>query len=243
MSKEWAAAPAARGTILSSEAGLTVSVPTSSSGSSSSLSDNYGAGLIGNFTITVTIPTYVMAVVSRRDPPPRLLVSGSMTFYDGETALATVPLDADGNATFVSDSWAFALGGHQIRAVYSGDAGHRADESDAAAVRIHKTPTELLLDVPAQVTLQPRQLLSLKATVRTLVPDLAAPDGIVAFFANGKRIGTVRLNSLGDPGIDANLPRGTYKITAVYRGSDTMKRSVSASATMKLMVQKVPTSM
>jgi hypothetical protein len=50
--------------------------------------------------------------------------TGSVTFRDGATLLATVALDANGHASYATDT--LALGAHAISASYSGDAGNAA---------------------------------------------------------------------------------------------------------------------
>ena len=45
---------------------------------------------------------------------------GTVTFADGATRLATVPLDGSGTATFTTSR--ISLGSHSITATYSGDA-------------------------------------------------------------------------------------------------------------------------
>jgi hypothetical protein len=166
-----------------------------------------------------------------------------VTFYDGETVLATATLDANGTATFVPNSRTLARGGHLIRAVYGGDYGHRAGESVATEVTITKTPTAVTLDVPKRIVAHPGEKVSLKATVRTLVPDLATPDGEVVFYANGVKLGKAQLNMYGDDGLTVKLPGGKYAITAEYRGSETMQGSASAAtANMELVVRKLATS-
>jgi hypothetical protein len=50
--------------------------------------------------------------------------TGSVTFRDGTTLLATVALDANGHASYATNT--LAIGAHAISASYSGDAGNAA---------------------------------------------------------------------------------------------------------------------
>ena len=59
--------------------------------------------------------TFVATVAAAGTP------SGTVTFLDGGTTLATVPLDGSGTATLTTSG--LALGSHSITATYSGDAG------------------------------------------------------------------------------------------------------------------------
>jgi hypothetical protein len=59
--------------------------------------------------------------------------TGSVTFFDQGTPLATVPLSG-GRAVFASST--LSLGGHALSAAYGGDTGHTASSSSAVAVTI-----------------------------------------------------------------------------------------------------------
>ena len=61
-------------------------------------------------------PVSFMATVGADAGTP----SGTVTFSDGATRLAAVPLDGSGTATFTTS--ALSLGSHSITATYSGDA-------------------------------------------------------------------------------------------------------------------------
>ena len=59
--------------------------------------------------------------------------SGTVTFYDGTTPLATVPVDGSGTATFTTS--ALSAGSHSITATYSGDADFHGRVRSAAILR------------------------------------------------------------------------------------------------------------
>jgi hypothetical protein len=71
--------------------------------------------------------------------------TGSVTFYDGDTALGTGSLDGTGNATFTTG--ALATGPHSITAVYSGDGNFQGDTSSALSFAVGKaTPAVTVHD-------------------------------------------------------------------------------------------------
>jgi hypothetical protein len=57
--------------------------------------------------------------------------TGTVTFKDGPTTLGTVPLNANGGATFATS--ALAVGTHTVTAVYAGDAAHVGSTSPAVS--------------------------------------------------------------------------------------------------------------
>jgi ELWxxDGT repeat protein len=72
-----------------------------------------------------TLTAAVAPVASFADTP-----TGTVTFYDGSTALATVPLDAAGNAMLSTST--LAVGGHDITAAYNGDGSFYTASTSAA---------------------------------------------------------------------------------------------------------------
>jgi hypothetical protein len=95
-----------------------------------------------NGTLTVTAASTATAVVSSVDPsvfaqpvtftatvdPGAGIPTGSVTFFDGTTALATVPLTG-GSASYTTE--ALERGSHAITAVYGGDGNFLASTSAA----------------------------------------------------------------------------------------------------------------
>src|SRR5262245_38148304 len=66
-------------------------------------------------------------------PPGADAATGTVTFYDGATPLATVPVAANGAST---SSSSLAVGLHSLTAAYSGDAHYDASTSDATALEV-----------------------------------------------------------------------------------------------------------
>ena len=74
--------------------------------------------------------------------------SGTVTFSDGGTPLATVPLDGSGQATLTTAD--LAIGSHSITATYSGDAHFVATVSGSASESVARSTTHVVL-VPQAV--------------------------------------------------------------------------------------------
>jgi sugar lactone lactonase YvrE len=88
---------------------VSVTVPTVISVSASSTAPLYGQGV--TFTATVTVPS---------GAPIPTAADGTVTFYDGSTALGTATLSGS-PATATLTTAALAAGAHAITATYSGD--------------------------------------------------------------------------------------------------------------------------
>ena len=94
---------------------------------------------------------------------------GSITFLDGTTPLATVPLDRTGEATLTVS--ALAIGTHSIVAAYGGDTNDRGVQSSPVSVTVSRAATEV--EVMPQPVLKRKKLMSLglKVVIRPLPPE------------------------------------------------------------------------
>jgi hypothetical protein len=72
------------------------------------------------YTTAGTAITFQAAVGSWSAGPPNS--TGSVSFYDGDTLLTTVPVDGTGSASF--SSCALAVGAHKITAHAAGEANY-----------------------------------------------------------------------------------------------------------------------
>jgi len=158
--------------------------------------------------------------------------TGSMTFLDGATQLATAALNTSGVATFSSSS--LALGTHTITAVYGGDSNFSTSTSAAATVTIvapaKTNSTTALSASPTQVT--SGQAVTLTATVAP-ASGSNFPTGAVTFFDGTTQLGTATLNSSGVAAFTAmNLAPGAHSVTAAYGGDTNFAASTSAAVSV-----------
>jgi hypothetical protein len=164
--------------------------------------------------------------------------TGTVTFSDGASALATVPLAADGSAPLAIPSGAIpalAVGTHNLSAAYSGDANYQAATQSGLAITIVKASTNVAIYAAAPQINQPS---TLKAAVTVVSPGVAGPTGTVE-FDNGASIvpgcSAVKLQSGAALCTTTFTTLGTYTITAKYSGDAT---TLSGSAAMQLTAGK-----
>ena len=117
----------------------------------------------------------LVATVGGQDSP-----SGTVTFLDGATVLATVPLAA-GTATLTTS--AMALGSHAISATFSGDAGMTGAQSAPTSISVAQSATSVVV-VPHPV-LKKKKLKSevLTADINPTAPGGGVPTGMVTLRA------------------------------------------------------------
>ena len=161
--------------------------------------------------------------------------SGTVTFSDGGTPLATVALDGSGKATLTTSG--LAVGSNAITATYSGDADFLGVQSTAASESVAQAGTQVVL-VPQPVLNKKKKVVSvrLKAEIEPLSPGGGVPTGEVTFEMakmTRKKTKTTTLGTMALSGGDATL---TVKantvlkktITIVYSGDADFKSSTAS---------------
>jgi hypothetical protein len=172
-----------------------------------------------NFGLTVTFTATITPAGPGTGTP-----SGTVTFKDGNTTVATAMVDSNGNATFTTSS--LTVGNHAITAGYSGDANFNASASGALTQTVNPalTMTTLMSSLnPSSFT----QTVTFTATVTTAVAG--TPTGTVTFKDGAAILGTGTLNGNAQATFTTSaLAGGTHSMTAVYGGDPNYAGSSSA---------------
>jgi hypothetical protein len=164
-------------------------------------------------------PTIVTATVVSTGPTP----TGTVTFYDGNTAIGTVALAADGTATLSIQN--LAIGSHNLMAVYMGDGNNLGSNSLTVAQTVTKDNTATALTASA-TTVQHGKTITYTARVTSSYSP-TPPTGTVTFWNGTTSLGTVTLVNGVAKLNNSNLQVGTHNITATYNGSTTQSSSTS----------------
>lgn len=148
-------------------------------------------------------------------PPAGGTVTGNIVFKDGAAVLATVPIDANGQAQFSTN--ALAVGGHSIGAEFAGSGNYGGSSTVPISVTVAKAI------VAMQLTVAPEP--SLEGTPATLTAGLSGgiPSGLsVAFEMTSPSaipLGLVTTDVAGIASIGTgNLSLGTYVFKATFFG-------------------------
>jgi uncharacterized repeat protein (TIGR01451 family) len=153
--------------------------------------------------------------------------TGTVTFMDGSTTLATVALNSSGGAAYSTS--ALSAGSHNIVASYSGDSTYGVGSAPLNQYVEWATTTTL------QSSLNPStygQQVTFTATVSS--SSGSAATGSVTFDDGSNVLGTVQLNSSGVASLttsSTSLNAGSHSITAMYGGSDSYMGSTSTPLT------------
>jgi hypothetical protein len=177
--------------------------------------------------------------------------SGTVTFLNGSTPLATVPVNASRGSGYAADSTThLAAGSHEITAVYNGDSRYSTSTSNQVQITVTagakatatSTPTTVGLDFgsgPAGTEQSPVPLGSHEVFTATVSPNgivepgssTPAPTGTVSFFDGTTLLGTVNVSAFMGSSFASfptgGLPIGSHEITAVYNGDHNHPASTS----------------
>jgi len=162
---------------------------------------------LGSFPSGVTVPT------------------GTITFYDGTTALGTGTLSASGTSAVATlTTTTLTTGSHVLTAVYGGDYEYLGSGSPPAVEVVGTfTPTTTTVVSSANPSMG-GQAVTFTATVAA---SGGPPTGTVTFYDGGTPIGSgpVTLSGVTAAVTVTNLVAGGHTITAVYSGDATFAGS------------------
>jgi hypothetical protein len=151
-------------------------------------------------------------------------VSGSVTFKDGTTTLATVSLSG-GVATYTTST--LPIGTDSITAVYSGSSAFESSTSAAVAEVVNSThPATKTVLASALNPAIAGTALKLTATVTSSAANIT---GSVTFKSGSTTLATVNLANGTATYTIPKLAAGSQSLTATYNGDSAHSSSVSAA--------------
>jgi hypothetical protein len=161
--------------------------------------------------------------------------SGTVTFYDGATALGSATLTG-GSASLSTST--LSVGTHSITAAYNGDSNNSASTSSALAQTVNS-----LISTTTSLTSSSNpsgrgQKVTFTATVSPS-SGTGTPTGTVNFWDGTAPLGASTLNSSAIATLSiSNLSVGSHSITAQYSGDSNYNGSTSAVLTQVVQRKK-----
>jgi len=152
--------------------------------------------------------------------------SGTVSFFDGATTLATIALNSNGIASF--STFDLALGTHSVTAVYSGSNELTSSTSAIVEQVVAKSDTQSTLtsiNNPSYFG----QPIVVNAFVNASAPGKGISTGNVTFLNGADVLGTAPLNTLGQASLVlSDLAVGINSLTVIYNGDTNFNTSTSS---------------
>ena len=173
-------------------------------------------------TVTGTGTTGGNGLVAKHPPAAEAVaaVTGSVTFFDGATAIGSAALDAAGVAV-LSATFSAQPPTHPLTARYVGAGCFASSTSPAISERVDPLPTSVAVSSDAQ-PVRFGDKLNLTATVS---PSVAT--GVVTFYDGATFLGQATLASGAATLSVTTLAVGSHDLTATYNGDDCHAPSTS----------------
>ena len=172
--------------------------------------------------------------------------TGTVTFYDGITALGANAVDAAGHATLTTSS--LAVGSHSISAVYSGDSNFVGSTSAVLTQVVNKADTTTTITNAASLGSTATvvgQSYSVSVAVNPIAPGAGTPTGTVT-VSDGSATCTVTLSggigscTLSSTSAGAKTLTATYNADLSFAGSSiTASHTVNQASTTTAIVNAV----
>lgn len=152
---------------------------------------------------------------------PGTTPTGTVTFFDGMSALQTFTLNASGNASYTVSS--LSPGTHSIKAVYNPDSNFTTSNASVdQVVNVGTTTTSIISGSP-----NPSAIGAAVTFIATTNADAGIPTGTITFYDGISSLGTVSLVGNIASIMVSNLSAGSHSITAVYNGNANFAPSLS----------------
>jgi hypothetical protein len=151
-------------------------------------------------------------------------LTGSVTFYDGSTALDTETINS-GQASFTTSS--LSSGANSITAAYSGDTNYLTSTSAVLTENITGLPATTTTLTPSPNPATYGQSVTLTATVTS--SSSGTPTGSVTFKDGSSTLGTSALSGDTATLVVSSLAAGGHSITACHGGDSNFASSTSTA--------------
>jgi autotransporter-associated beta strand protein/adhesin HecA-like repeat protein len=161
-------------------------------------------------------PVTFTALVVSPVPAATGTPTGTVTFQEGSTVLATVPLNASGQASFVTPT--LRVGSHTITATYGGDVNFNPSTAGPLTQSVNRADVTASLTSSANPSVL-GQTVTFTATLTATSPGSGTPTGTITFTVDGTAQTPAVSIANGQATFSiATLGPGNHTITAAYSG-------------------------
>ncbi len=175
--------------------------------------------------------------------------TGTVQFFD-DTTLQDVgtqtSVDSAGHA-FYTETGQLSVGGHNIEAVYSGDANYQSGNSQPVTINVQPSTTTTVVSA-STTTPTAGQTITVTVTVSAANPGATPPTGTVNVTLNGISQGYAPLSTTNNQTsgqLSVTVPGGasTFTLQGIYGGDTNYDQSTSSVLTLTLTKGNTTTSL
>jgi hypothetical protein len=185
-------------------------------------------GLPVTFTATVTVPS-----------PGAGTAQGTVTFFDGTTAIKQLPLqtvNGQQQASFTTQPIDLTIGTHQITAVYTDTVDNNFATSTSSVLNVTVNPDATSTTVTSTPMFPVvNRSVSFTAVVTTNSPTLVTPSGNVLFTVDNTQQTVALTNGQATLTLASGLPLGNHFVTAAFQGTSNFLASTSPTLTVTVL--------
>jgi len=159
-------------------------------------------------------PVTLVATVAAGEP------TGTVSFFDGATLLATVPVDSSDRASLATS--ALGVGSHSITAAYNATTNFLGATSGPVSDSVGRAATSVVLSAQPVFTKKQLVTFNLTAKISPQTPGSGVPTGVVVFellTTKGKKVQT---QVLGNASVKSHQATLTVKASSVLNRSITV---------------------
>jgi hypothetical protein len=195
-------------------------------------------GTTYNPSATITLSAKVVSLSGGTVP------TGTVQFYDATNSENTgtpATLNSSGIGSY-TETGEFAVGNHNIEAIYSGDSTYASATSQPVTINIETSPTTLTI-TPSTTTPSGGSTITVTGVVTSSIPGATPPTGGVTINLDGLAQGTGTLSTTGtttSATVSVTVPTaGSHNLQGLYSGD--INYNSSTSATVAITVAKAAT--
>ena len=162
--------------------------------------------------------------------------TGSVTFYEGADTLGTASLDV-GSATLTLPA-DFAVGSHDITAVYVGDTDYSVSTSAVSTLVVSKATPTFIVSSSTSPSAYGDAVTFTASPAAVVIQDFSAPaqpSGAVSFYDGATLLGSGTLDGSGAATLStSSLTVGSHSVTASYAGDANYDGAISGPLTQQV---------
>jgi hypothetical protein len=152
--------------------------------------------------------------------------TGAVVFWDGTTAFAAQPLDANGTAVYLAKF--LKAGTHNLTAIYQRNGRYACSTSTPMNLVVNNASSSSSSTTILTASLDSAGTGSLILTANVTAPS-GTPAGAVSFYEGSSQIGSAMLSPAGITTLTSPPPGpGSHYITAYYAGNARFSASVAS---------------